>query len=76
MYIKLLICLFQVLKVISFKALRSKIKTVVVTDWSGEYGACDRQIYLSKQSLQNGAEPQVGSKVINIFCNIQFIHFK
>ncbi|KAI5644922.1 AAA domain-containing protein [Phthorimaea operculella] len=54
----------QVLEVTSFKALRSKIKSAVVTQWSGEEGVCDRQIYFNKQCLQNGMEPKVGTKVM------------
>ncbi|XP_013197184.2 probable RNA helicase armi [Amyelois transitella] len=54
----------QVLQVTSFKPLRTKIKTATISNWFGEYGSCDRQIYFDKQSLQNGVTPTVGTKVI------------
>ncbi|KAJ0182407.1 hypothetical protein K1T71_001776 [Dendrolimus kikuchii] len=54
----------QVLTVISFKPVRSKIKTTVVTEWSGQEGLCDKQIYFNKQCIQDGIEPKIRSKVI------------
>ncbi|XP_061709089.1 probable RNA helicase armi [Cydia pomonella] len=54
----------QVLKVLSFKPLRSKVKSTVVTSWDGESGTCDRQFFFNRQSVQNGSMPQVGAKVM------------
>ncbi|XP_049875314.1 probable RNA helicase armi [Pectinophora gossypiella] len=54
----------QVLQVDSYKPLRTKIKNVKVSYWSGETGTCDKNIYFTKQSIQGAIVPQVGSKVL------------
>ncbi|XP_023946786.2 probable RNA helicase armi [Bicyclus anynana] len=54
----------QVLKVITFNPLRTKIKSALVTDWFGSYGVCDRQIYFNNTALVNGTQLTVGSKVL------------
>ncbi|XP_028158761.1 probable RNA helicase armi [Ostrinia furnacalis] len=54
----------QVLEVISFKPVRSKIKNAMITAWFGDNGICDRLIYFDKSCLDNFIEPQVGSKVM------------
>ncbi|XP_053615396.1 probable RNA helicase armi [Plodia interpunctella] len=54
----------QVLEVMSFKAIRRKIKNATISGWFGESGICDRLVYFDKQSLQNGMTPRIGSKVI------------
>lgn len=53
----------QVLKVMSFKPLRTKMTTGFITEWSGEEGICDNQIYCSKHCVQDGFTPSIGSKV-------------
>lgn len=59
--------MFQVLEVISFRPLRSKVKNALVTAWFGEYGICDRLIYFDKTCLESCVEPQIGSKVFFIY---------
>ncbi|XP_050346309.1 probable RNA helicase armi [Nymphalis io] len=54
----------QVLKVIAFNAIRTKIKTGIVTQWSGSSGICDNQIYIDNRTLLNGIQPVLGSKVL------------
>ncbi|XP_041975066.1 probable RNA helicase armi [Aricia agestis] len=54
----------QVLKVMSFKALRTKIKSATVTEHFGEYGTCNKNIYFNKDSIVDGVEIQKGSKVM------------
>ncbi|XP_059050949.1 probable RNA helicase armi isoform X2 [Achroia grisella] len=53
----------QVLQVTSFRPLRTKIKSAIITYWSDDSGICDRQIYFNRHCLQNG-EPRVGDKVM------------
>lgn len=59
--------MFQVLEVISFRPLRSKVKNALVTAWFGEYGICDRLIYFDKTCLESCVEPQIGSKVFFMY---------
>ncbi|XP_026759313.2 probable RNA helicase armi [Galleria mellonella] len=54
----------QVLEVISFRPLRTKVKSATITQWSDDSGTCDRQIYFNRHCLQNGEEPKVGYKVM------------
>ncbi|KPI94995.1 putative RNA helicase armi [Papilio xuthus] len=54
----------QVLSVISFKPLRTKITSAYITDWTGTYGTCDRLIYFDKNCLLNGYQPEINSKVM------------
>ncbi|XP_045779175.1 probable RNA helicase armi [Maniola jurtina] len=54
----------QVLKVISFNPIRTKVKSAIVTDWSGADGVCDRQIYFNKTALVNSIQPTIGTKVL------------
>ncbi|XP_039754327.1 probable RNA helicase armi [Pararge aegeria] len=54
----------QVLKVICFNPIRTKVKKAVVTYWSGTDGVCDRQIYFNNAVIANGSQPTVGSKVL------------
>lgn len=58
------IVLFQVLEVVSFSPIRSKIKSAVVTEWSGHFGVLDRQIYFNNGTQIDGVQPQVGDKVL------------
>ncbi|KPJ08684.1 putative RNA helicase armi [Papilio machaon] len=52
----------QILSVMSFKPLRTKITSAYITDWTGTYGTCDRLIYFDKNCLLNGYQPEVRSK--------------
>ncbi|CAK1602239.1 unnamed protein product, partial [Parnassius mnemosyne] len=54
----------QVLSVLSFKPLRSKVITANINDWTGIYGICNRIIYFDKNCILNGFEPLIGSKVM------------
>ncbi|XP_045499637.1 probable RNA helicase armi [Colias croceus] len=54
----------QVLEVVSFKPVRTKIKSAIVTEWTGSYGTLDRQIYFNNSTLIDGVIPQVGDKVM------------
>ncbi|XP_014367038.2 probable RNA helicase armi [Papilio machaon] len=54
----------QILSVMSFKPLRTKITSAYITDWTGTYGTCDRLIYFDKNCLLNGYQPEVRSKVM------------
>lgn len=62
----------QVLQVISCRALRSKVKSGKVTDWTGQTGTCDKIIYFDKHSLESSFIPTVGTKVsykgIKVMC--------
>lgn len=53
----------QVIEVLSFKSVRSKIKSGVVTEWTGENGICDKNIYFDKHSIVDSYQTiTVGSK--------------
>ncbi|XP_037867032.1 probable RNA helicase armi [Bombyx mori] len=54
----------QVLKVKSIRPLRSKIKNVIIDEWFGDYGICDKNIYFNRQSMQDGSVPQKGNNVM------------
>nr|XP_026497854.1 probable RNA helicase armi [Vanessa tameamea] len=54
----------QVLKVTAFNAIRTKIKTGIVTEWSGTSGICDKQIYIDNRTLLSGIQPVLGSRVL------------
>ncbi|KAJ8735620.1 hypothetical protein PYW07_007240 [Mythimna separata] len=54
----------NVVEVISFRPLRRKVLSTVITKWSGEEGICDKQIFFNKHSVINGGEPQVGAKCL------------
>ncbi|XP_026320060.1 probable RNA helicase armi isoform X2 [Hyposmocoma kahamanoa] len=54
----------QVLQVIAFRALRTKIKSGKVTDWLGQSGRCDGNIYFDEHSFETSFIPKVGNKVM------------
>lgn len=47
----------------SIRPLRSKIKNVIIDEWFGDYGICDKNIYFNRQSMQDGSVPQKGNNV-------------
>ncbi|CAH2102325.1 unnamed protein product [Euphydryas editha] len=59
-----IISTIQVLKVLAFNAIRTKVKTAVITEWTGTSGKCDRHIYFDNTVLSNGMQPVCGSKVL------------
>lgn len=55
--------MIQVLQVIAIRALRTKIKSGKVTDWLGQSGTCDGNIYFDQHSFETSFIPKVGNKV-------------
>lgn len=55
--------MFQIIEVLSFKAVRSKIISASITNWTGESGICDKYIFFDKHCIVNGGHPTIGSKV-------------
>ncbi|KAJ8736291.1 hypothetical protein PYW08_006947 [Mythimna loreyi] len=54
----------NVVEVISFRPLRTKLLNTVITKFSGEDGICDKQIYFNKHCITDGGEPHVGAKCL------------
>ncbi|CAK1540160.1 unnamed protein product [Leptosia nina] len=54
----------EILEVLSFGPVRRKMKTAVVTDWSGSHGILDRQIYYNTSTCVDTVMPHVGAKVM------------
>lgn len=54
----------EVLEVISIEPLRTKIIEGKITQWLGDCGICNNDIYVSKHALELGCEPARGAKVI------------
>ncbi|CAB3256452.1 unnamed protein product [Arctia plantaginis] len=53
-----------VVEVLSFKPVRSKVKSALITGWTGDIGVCDKQIFFEKCCIVNSVQPTVGSKVL------------
>lgn len=63
-----IMCIFfiiylQVVEVISFKALRQRAKSAIVTYWDCQTGVCDHKVFFTAQAVQNGSDIKVGCKV-------------
>ncbi|XP_050666667.1 probable RNA helicase armi [Leptidea sinapis] len=54
----------QVVNVLSFNAVRSKIKSAKITEWSGDHGTLDWKIFFSNNTVMNEFNIQVGSKAM------------
>ncbi|XP_047041794.1 probable RNA helicase armi [Helicoverpa zea] len=52
----------MVVEVLSFRPLRSKVISTVITSWNGEQGSCDKQIFFNKHCVVTGGEPHVGAR--------------